>query len=388
MAMHVDDWMPDAGWMRRFRTGLTRWFGQNARDLPWRRTADPYPIWISEIMLQQTTVAAVVPYFERFVARFPTVEALAAAHEEDVLRLWEGLGYYSRARNIHRAAQKIVAESGGRFPDSPEELQALPGIGRYTAGAIASFAFDRRAPIVEANTLRVYCRLLGYDGDPRSAAGQKLLWAFAEHVLPRRFPGRFNQAMMELGATLCSPDAPDCEACPVRTCCAAFADGTQADVPRPAARPKVTDVTEATVAVRREGAYLLMRRSEGQRWAGLWDFPRFELDRGKAVRRRRLAKNGGAAVSASLRRRLEEEVAAQTGVTPAVEHLLTEIRHSVTRYRITLECYHATFRDGECLGGAEEMRWVCPADFDELPFSMTGRKLAQLLAEQDQGTPI
>ena len=155
-----------------FRRKLVRWYADRARDLPWRRTNDPYHIWISEIMLQQTTVAAVVPYFERFLAQFPSVADLAAADENDVLRLWEGLGYYSRARNLHKAANVIVNQLDGVFPTDLEMLRSLPGIGRYTAGAIASFAYDQRAPIVEANTLRLYCRLIGYEGDPRSTDGQ------------------------------------------------------------------------------------------------------------------------------------------------------------------------------------------------------------------------
>ena len=179
----------DARSLAQFRRGLIAWYPRNARPLPWRKSADPYRIWISEIMLQQTTVAAVVPYFERFLARFPTLAALAQANEQDVLRLWEGLGYYSRARNIHKTARVIVRELGGLFPDEVARLAELPGIGRYTAGAIASFAFDRRAPIVEANTLRLYCRLLGFRGDPRSAAGQKLLWEFAGLILPRESRG-------------------------------------------------------------------------------------------------------------------------------------------------------------------------------------------------------
>src|SRR5580704_2948280 len=173
---------------RRFRRALAAWYGRHARPLPWRNTNDPYRIWISEIMLQQTTVVAVVPYFERFLKRFPTLALLAAAKEEEVLRLWEGLGYYSRARNIHKTARRIVSEHDGGFPDSVEALRELPGIGRYTAGAIASFAFQRPAPILEANTLRLYSRLLGFRGDPRSAAGQKLLWDFATQIVPRTRP--------------------------------------------------------------------------------------------------------------------------------------------------------------------------------------------------------
>lgn len=216
-------------------------------------------------MLQQTTVVAVVPYFERFLARFPTVRDLAESNESDVLRLWEGLGYYSRARNLRKAAEVVVREYGGEFPADVETLQKLPGIGRYTAGAIASFAFNLCAPIVEANTLRLDCRLLGFDGDPRSKAGQQVLWSFAEAVLPKTQPGRFNQALMELGATVCSPKNPNCEQCPVQAHCRAFADGTQASIPQPATRPAITEVVEASIAVHQRGKYLLRRCPTGER---------------------------------------------------------------------------------------------------------------------------
>lgn len=224
----------DANWLHRLRVALRRWHVGNGRDLPWRNCRDPYKVWISEIMLQQTTVAAVKPYFERFLKRFPNIAALAAADEADVLRLWEGLGYYSRARNLRKGAQAIVA-NGGVFPDSVEELLPLPGIGRYTAGAIVSFAFDRPAPILEANTLRLYCRLLGFRDDPRSAAGQRVLWSFAEQLVPTKSPGEFNQALMDLGATVCTPTEPHCDECPVASYCRALAEQAQSKIP--AAKP-------------------------------------------------------------------------------------------------------------------------------------------------------
>ena len=265
-----------APWLRRFRHSLKRWHAQHGRDLPWRNCRDPYKVWISEIMLQQTTVVAVKPYFDRFLQRFPNVVALASANEEDVLRLWEGLGYYSRARNLHRTA-RVLVEQGGSFPETVEELRQLPGIGRYTAGAIVSFAFDRPAPILEANTLRLYSRLLGYRDDPRSTAGQRLLWSFAEKLVPTKAAGEFNQALTDLGATVCTPTDPRCDDCPVAACCRALADRSQADIPRPARRPEITAVQEASIAIESNGNFLLIRRPEGTRWAGLWDFPRFDI---------------------------------------------------------------------------------------------------------------
>ncbi|MBS0204667.1 MAG: A/G-specific adenine glycosylase [Planctomycetes bacterium] len=353
----------DASHETAFRKPLIRWYEQHARDLPWRRTHDPYQIWISEIMLQQTTVTAVIPYFERFLARFPTVHDLAAADEAEVLKLWEGLGYYSRARNIHKAARVVVDRHDGVFPAELAKLQDLPGIGRYTAGAIASFAFDQRAPIVEANTLRLYCRLLGYDGDPRSTAGQQVLWTFAERVLPKSRPGRFNQALMELGATICTPREPACEQCPVSGFCGAFRDQTQASIPQLAKRAQITAITEASIAVRRNKAYLLRRRSHGERWAGLWDFVRFELPS-----------------SVEDLPAIAAEVQQQTGLRIDLGPQLAELKHGVTRYRITLKCFAAESVSGQLRPG-EEWQWVKVADFHEFPLSVTGRKFAKLLAE-------
>ncbi len=377
----------DANWVRRLRRNLLGWYERNARDLPWRRTSDAYRIWISEIMLQQTTVAAVVPYFERFMARFPSVGDLAAAQEEDVLRLWEGLGYYSRARNIHKTSKRITADHGGTFPPAVAELLKLPGIGRYTAGAIASFAFDAQAPIVEANTLRLYCRLMGFQGDPRSTDGQRLLWDFAKQILPRKQPGCFNQALMELGGTVCAPTSPACDRCPLRSCCATFAQGLQSEIPRPATRAAITQVTEASIAIRDGQRYLLLRRPEGARWAGLWDFPRFETDEingqsGKRPTKRRATTNSNSPITARQKQQLEQQVLGTTGLHVEVEELLTTIRHSVTRFRITLNCIAARHRSGVLKESADEARWVAPAEFAEYPLSVTGRKLAVLLADR------
>jgi len=350
-----------------FRTALLRWYRRNGRELPWRRPGDPYAVWISEIMLQQTTVTAVIPYFERFLTRFPTLVDLAAAEEEEVLRYWEGLGYYSRARNIHKAARKLVEEHAGEFPREVASLMRLPGIGRYTAGAIVSFAFDRPAPIVEANTLRLYARLLGYDGDPRSTAGQVLLWEFAEAVLPRKGAGKLNQALMDLGATVCTPREPTCGECPVRLFCRAAAEGRQQEIPRPVVRPEPTQVTEATLAVFRDDAVLLYRRNADERWAGLWDFPRFPA-----------ADSPG-----SVRRSLRESLEARFGVSARIGPLLTELRHTVTRFRITLQCYLAEHQATTHAAEGEQLRWVSLEELADYPLSVTGRKFARLLENRE-----
>ncbi len=365
------------GMLSRLRRNLFRWHERHGRHLPWRNEGDPYRVWISEIMLQQTTVTAVVPYYERFLARFPDLPSLAAADERDVLRMWEGLGYYSRARNIHKTARRLVTEFDAQFPRDVPTLLSLPGIGRYTAGAIASFAFDQSAPIVEANTLRLYCRLLACDGDPRSTQGQRLLWDFAEHVLPRRRAGEFNQALMDLGATVCVPTEPDCCRCPLRTCCAAFRDGRQQEVPRLVKPAPLTAVSEAAVAVHKRGAYLLRQRGESERWAGLWDFPRFELAAGIAANNHQ---QSGKEPSASQRTALSDRVRLLTGISIEAPIPLTTFKHTVTRYRITLHCLRAEYATGRLKRSSAPLQWVRPSRFELFPLSVTARKLATQIA--------
>ena len=237
------------------RRRLLSWFDRNRRDLPWRRDRDPYRIWVSEVMLQQTTVTAVVPFFRRFLAAFPTVSDLARADEQDVLRLWEGLGYYRRARHLHQAARRLVADHAGQLPDDPEVWAELPGVGRYILGAVLSQAFDRRLPIVEANTKRVLCRLFAQAGDVSSAPIRAWLWETAEAVLPRKRVGDFNQALMELGALVCTPRAPDCPKCPLKAECLARREGLQERIPRQPGRPATVEVREVCVVARGGGSF-------------------------------------------------------------------------------------------------------------------------------------
>ena len=359
--------LPDAACRRALRRRLRAWYDVHARDLPWRRTNDPYAIWLSEIMLQQTQVATVKPYFERFLHRLPTIEALAQADEHEVLRLWEGLGYYRRARQLHRAAQIIVAEHGGQFPRDPAAVRRLPGIGRYTAGAVLSFAFDARQPILEVNTLRVLCRLLAYRGDPHGGEGQRLLWAAAEIVLPRRGAGRLNQALMELGSELCTPRTPRCIECPVAVLCRANREGRQQEIPPPKRKPAAEAVREAAIVVRHRGRVLLLRWPEGRRWAGLWDFPRFPLTD---------------ASPREIGRELAENVRALTGVMVRPGRHITTLTHGVTRFRITLDCYEAEYVSGGKKAAAPlETRWLRPAELGDYPLSSTGRKLANLVQQ-------
>jgi A/G-specific adenine glycosylase len=349
------------------RRGLLAWYAGHARDLPWRRSRDPYHVWVSEIMLQQTQVATVCDYFRRFIRALPNVRRLAAAKETDVLRLWEGLGYYRRARQMHAAARQIVAGHGGKLPRDPRELQQLPGIGRYTAGAIASIAFDDRMPILEANTIRLLSRLIGYRENPRSTTGQRVLWQVAEEILPQKNVSKFNQALMELGSLVCIPSEPDCPRCPLSGVCAAYTQGLQREIPTDKPRKVYTELHEAAVVVRKNGSVLMRQCADGERWAGLWDFPRFELEaRGPLFAQTEIA----------------VKVKSQTGITCAPGPLLNTLRHGVTRYHITLDCYRAEYIAGRvCSTRRSPVRWLPIAELASLPLSTTGRKIANLASK-------
>ena len=327
-------------------------------------------------MLQQTTVKAVIPYYERFLERFPTVADLAAASEEEVLQYWEGLGYYSRGRNLRKAAIAIVEEFAGEFPKDVESLQSLPGIGRYTAGAIRSFAFDLPAPIVEANTLRLYCRLMNYQGDPRSSSGEKTLWAFAELLQPKRNASVINQSLMEIGSQVCTPVDPKCENCPVNQFCRAFAENNQHNVPKKKVRAKVTQVVEATVAIRSGRKLLVRRRQPAERWAGMWDFVRFPID--SINFNQKLGKRNLSQLLAEI----DQTLAGDFSLAVEYPKLVKEIRHSVTRYRIRLICLQAELANSASkkkLGS--EFDWVRPEQLSERPMPVTGREFLELLTD-------
>ena len=257
-----------------FQNRLLNWYQRNHRDLPWRRTKDPYKIWVSEVMLQQTQVATVIPYYERWIERFPTPQALADASTEEVLKAWEGLGYYSRARNLHSACREIIEQYDGRVPDSLQEIQQLPGIGRYTAGAILSMAYDQAVPVVDGNVQRVLSRLYAIWRDPKKSAQH--FWKLASSLVPKKTSGDFNQALMELGATLCTPTHPSCLICPVQRWCQAQKKGIQDQLPMTTPREKNTPVYLASALIQKNDQVLLCQRpSEPKKGhlAGLWELP-------------------------------------------------------------------------------------------------------------------
>lgn len=355
------------------QTALLEWFAIAQRDLPWRRTTDPYAVWVSEMMLQQTQVATVIPYYLSWMERFPTVEALAAAGEHDVLHAWQGLGYYSRARNLLRGAREVVRHYNGRVPADPDQLRKLPGIGPYTAGAIASIAYNRPAPIVDGNIIRVLTRLFALRGDPAKAPLKKRIWELAECLIPEGRAREFNPAMMELGATVCTPARPACGGCPLQALCEARRLGIQQSLPETPARPPITPVGMAAALLRRGDELLLVqRRSDEARWAGMWQFPAVELLPGEA------SETGAA-------RAVREAV----GIECRVVSRAAVVRHSVTRFRITLEAFHCRPASGEpTTRGCQDWRWVHASLLGSYALPQAHRKLAERLnGESPHGQP-
>lgn len=307
--------------VQSLRAALLDWFDSHRRDLPWRRTRDPYAIWVSETMLQQTQVATVIPYYHRFLGALPTVQALAEAPLDRVLGLWAGLGYYHRARNLHAAAQRIVSEHGGQFPAEVGALRALPGIGEYTAGAIASTAFGQRVAAVDGNVNRVLCRVAEIAGDPGRKPARGMVRSVASWLVDCARPGDVNQALMELGATRCRPTTPNCAACPVQTLCGAARSGRQAELPERAARAAREQRHTAAAVICREGGVLLAQRPATGVWAGLWEFPQTEVTDGEAPQA------------------LVAHLAASLGMRARVERHLLRLRHGVMNTNVTLDVY-------------------------------------------------
>jgi A/G-specific adenine glycosylase len=362
------------------RRPLLAWYRRTRRDLPWRRTRDPYRIWVSEILLQQTRVDVVVPFYERFLAQFPDIATLAAAPRESVLQAWAGLGYYARARNLHAAAQQIVAAHGGRFPEDADAVRGLPGIGPYTAGAIRSIAFGAAAPILDGNVVRVFARWFGLDGDVDSPVLRRDMWATAARWAEGSDPGDANQALMELGATVCTKPIPRCEICPVEALCAARRTGRECTLPRARARPAPRTVRLEAGWVQRRGRVLLVRRSGGKLLQDWWELPSSSA-----------AKRGappGARLAAALHERL--------GLESATPRRVTEVRHAILEHRIEASLFAIEAAGGSDDGvrrassaarparrgsiasldhPAIEMRWIRRDELAVLPLSTLTRKL-------------
>lgn len=343
----------------RVQRALLHWYSSEKRLLPWRSIVSPYRTWVSEVMLQQTRVATVIEYFERWMMRFPDIPSLAAADPEAVLRTWEGLGYYSRARNLQRAARRVVELWQGELPADVKELRQLPGVGRYTAGAIASIAFGLPEPAVDGNLLRVLTRLRGLRGDPRRAPLHETLWELARQWLPPDQAGDFNQALMELGATVCTPK-PRCGECPLRAECAARRLELTLALPETAPRPEVTHQQRNIALVEQRGRWLLVRPPETVgRWKGLWQFPSAEVEPGTEG-------------SESLLRAV-----AELGLTATVAERVVELTHAVTRYRIKLKAFRLDTPRGTLTAGPHaEAAWVPCSEVWDRPMPAPHRRIA------------
>ncbi|MEM6468965.1 MAG: A/G-specific adenine glycosylase [Planctomycetota bacterium] len=355
-------------WRSRTRKRLVNWFREHARELPWRSNPLPYNVWVSEIMLQQTQVATVLPYFHRWMNSFPTVQSLADAEEPTLMKHWEGLGYYRRVRSMHAAAKKIVAEHDGVFPTRFDDVLALPGVGRYTAGAVASISQDQRKPVLEGNTQRVFSRWVALQTPPTQPQAAKLLWEIAEAMLPRtKGSGEFNQAAMELGALVCTPKKPRCDICPVSSSCRANKLGLQDEIPGKIKAIQYENRTEFALVVRNQKSarYLVRPLPAKARWAGLWDFPRATDESTRSVEQA----TGW----------LAEQLGVQAKDIEVGDRLKT-IRHAVTKYRITLNVHDATLNsDAGTSRLPEPWQWLSLDELSDKPLSVSGRKIAKWL---------
>ncbi len=350
---------------------LLDWYARHARRLPWRNQPDPYAVWVSEIMLQQTRVETVYPYYELWMARFPTLQALASASQQEVLNAWEGLGYYSRARNLHRAAQKVVSEYGGHLPRSLPELQSLPGIGRYTAGAIASLAFGQDAAALDGNIRRVLAHVFNVELPDRSNAGERLLWELAELHLPAGRAGDYNQALMDLGATVCTPRSPDCPNCPLTDLCAAYALGIQEERPVRLPKKDVPHYTVTAAVLQRANQVLIAQRPEAGLLGGLWEFPGGKIEAGETL-------------AQGLQRELREELAVEIEVGAG----LGVYTHAFSHFRITLHAFACRLANGAAPQALEHraLAWVRLPELADYPMGKVDRQIAERLLDDGYHT--
>lgn len=351
------------------RINLLDWYQKAKRDLPWRRTSDPYRIWLSEIMLQQTRVDQAIPYYQRFVDRFPDVSSLAEADLDNVLKLWEGLGYYSRARNMHQAAKQIVKNHGGRFPETHQDVIALQGVGPYTAAAVMSIAFDKAYAVVDGNVTRVLCRIFGIEGDVRTAAAKKQVAVNADLFLDPSRPGDFNQAVMELGAVVCTPVKPDCSNCPLQTSCLACQHNLTAELPYKSPAKKRPHHQIAVGVVRNEmGQLLIARRPDNAMLGGLWEFPGGKQEPGESL-------------TDTVCRELQEEL----GVDVTVDTEPFEvIRHAYSHFTITLHAFFAKIPGTSPppeTKNKEPFCWVEPEELADFAFPKANRKITDSIVK-------
>ncbi len=355
----------DSDAMAGISAALGRWYESSKRDLPWRRTQDPYAIWVSEVMLQQTQVNTVIPYYHRFLDRFPGVVELAAADIGEVYKLWEGLGYYSRARHMHQAAGVMAAETGGKLPTDPDALRGLPGIGPYIGAAVSSIAFGLPFAVVDGNVKRVLARLFLLEPPANNASSIKTFQRVADGLLDQQNPGRHNQAMMELGALICAPNNPRCSKCPLTVHCRAFQDSKTGEYPRRIKRPALTYQHWTSGVIVRKGRILAVQRPETGLLCGLWEFPCIPLKKEDDP--------------------LEALVSGLykiVGIHVASPVRITTVNHTYTHFKLIMDVFCCHFKSGRVrLNGPAAFKWVKPVEITALPLHKAVHKALPAITE-------
>jgi A/G-specific adenine glycosylase len=347
---------------------LLEWFEHHQREMPWRDNPHPYHVWLSEVMLQQTQVETVIPYFQRFIQAFPDVQALAAADQQMVLKLWEGLGYYSRARNLHKAAQVVVDQYGGELPRDIRELHKIPGFGPYTVAAVSSIAFGLPVPVVDGNVLRVFCRFWGIEIDIRQPRARVELQSRLEPFVSPGSPAAFNQAIMELGALVCRPRSPRCGGCPLAADCVAYQEGRTAELPVKSKRKPVPHHQIAVGIIWKDGKILIGRRRQDRMLGGLWEFP-----------------GGKQKLGESLAETVYREVAEETGLQVRVDHPYCKVNHAYTHFKITLTAFCCEWTTGDAKPlTTDELCWAGLRELDAYPFPKANTKVLEAVRDYER----
>lgn len=341
----------------KIQSRLLGWFEKNGRDLPWRKTRDPYAIWVSEIMLQQTQVPTVIPYYKKFLKTFPTFRHLAQSNLSKVLKVWEGLGYYSRARNLHLTSRIVLSHFRGRIPDNLQDLLTLPGIGKYTAGAILSIAYNKEAPILDGNVKRVLSRLFMISGDPREKKTENHLWRLSESLIPKGFASPFNQALMDLGSMVCTPKDPQCSRCPLHRLCKGKASGKPEEYPSRVIKKKIPHIEAISAVIIKDGKVLLNQRPPKGLFGGLWEFPNWKSE----------GKRG-------LRFRLRNYIKKEMGINVEVKESIGTFKQAFTHFKLTLHVFTCEAIDGKGRG-----KWIPIKNLDQLAMPRIHRRIAEVI---------
>ena len=348
----------------KIQTHLLQWFKNNGRKLPWRETCDPYAIWVSEIMLQQTQISTVIPYYQRFLKTFPTVKDLARANLSKVLKVWEGLGYYSRARNLHQASRVIAKDFHRKIPDNPKDLLGLPGIGRYTAGAILSIAFDKKAAILDGNVKRVLSRLFAIWGNSGERKTEEFLWQTSESLVPEKHPGAFNQALMDLGSMICVPKGPQCLRCPIQRFCKGKASGDPERYPSRKIRKPIPHIEALSAVIVKDGKVLLKRRVAKGLLGGLWEFPNWKIEGKRKFR-----------MGLKIRNHIKKEM----GMDVEVREPLGIFQQTFSHFKLALHVYFC-----KATNDVGQARWVSVPKLNLFPMSRIHRRIADLLVRSSE----